>query len=225
MASKHIQCPACKAGLKISYTNDHQIVRCPACKFSDTVNQFSTLHTKKVVCTHCKAILTIGNTTTTQQLLTCPNCKNKDRVANYAEYVAPVNLSLTQLPTQIGTLNGLMKLGCLRIVSVPEVADNAGPISKSEIIKLRKGLNLIGKQTPNSECSIQLNTNDEYMSRKHCKIDLVVKPDGCFEHLLSDAGSTNGTKHNGIKINNNDVIVLKNNDVITVGRTQLRFEV
>jgi pSer/pThr/pTyr-binding forkhead associated (FHA) protein len=93
------------------------------------------------------------------------------------------------------------------------------PVSTSVII-LKKGINTIGR---GQQCSIRLNSGDEYMSRVHARIELAVKPDGTFEHFLADAGSVNGTYHNDERIGKDEVIVLRPNDLIRIGHTTYKF--
>jgi hypothetical protein len=66
-----------------------------------------------------------------------------------------------------------------------------------KIITLKNGRNVIGRGIPGSECSVRLESADNFISRKHACIELVKKSDDTFEHHLSDLGSRNGTFHNG----------------------------
>jgi pSer/pThr/pTyr-binding forkhead associated (FHA) protein len=91
--------------------------------------------------------------------------------------------------------------------------------ANTPVIVLKKGINTIGRGV---QCSIRL-TGDEYMSRMHARIKLAVKPDGTFEHLLSDAGSVNGTYHNGERVGKDEVIILRLNDLIRIGHTTYTF--
>jgi hypothetical protein len=88
------------------------------------------------------------------------------------------------------------------------------------VIVLKKGINTIGR---GPQCSIQLNSGDEYMSRIHARIELVMKPDETFEHLLSDAGSANGTYHNGERVGKDEAVILRLNDLIRIGHTTYKF--
>jgi pSer/pThr/pTyr-binding forkhead associated (FHA) protein len=92
--------------------------------------------------------------------------------------------------------------------------------AEPRMIILKKGVHTLGR---GPQSSIQIDTADEFMSRVHARIELVVKGDDTFEHLLSDAGSRNGTYHNGDRIGKNETVVLCLNDLVRIGHTTYQF--
>ena len=92
-----------------------------------------------------------------------------------------------------------------------------------ETIRLQQGINSIGRKSPLSHSTIQLDTPDSYISKYHINIHVVIKPDGTFEHQLSDNNSTNGTYHNQERIEAEDIFILQPDDLIRIGHTTFKF--
>jgi pSer/pThr/pTyr-binding forkhead associated (FHA) protein len=116
-----------------------------------------------------------------------------------------------------GTAGQMLKPGILALIK--------GEYGCSpNIVRLQRGVNTLGRSASSSKASIQLNTNDSYMSRVHASIDLIMKSDGTFVHNLADAGSNNGTWHNGEKLEKRDQILLKPGDLIKIGHTTFEFK-
>jgi hypothetical protein len=91
--------------------------------------------------------------------------------------------------------------------------------SAARTVILKKGVNTIGR---GEQCTIRAAIIDEYMSRLHARIEMTDN-NGVFEHILSDAGSANGTYHNGEKLEKGDAVILKPDDRIRIGHTTYRF--
>jgi uncharacterized Zn finger protein (UPF0148 family) len=229
MAKISVRCPSCKAGLSLNKTDENQIVTCPKCGFRSIISQFPEVITKKIFCPDCKVLLTIdplykGN-------IVCPQCKHTGDVSVYPD-APPAGKNVQAMPqavspkkedhqtalptTQLSNKNRSVRPGVLVLVE--------GDCSTRTVI-LKKGMNTIGRKATNSQSSIQLETADEFISRKHANIELIVKADDTFEHRLSDAGSVNGVYHNGEKIGKSDVIILGLNDQIRIGHTTFKFTV
>jgi len=62
---------------------------------------------------------------------------------------------------------------------------------------LKPGKSIIGRKS-SVYAEIPIETNDEYMSRRHCIIEVRSKPGGEFDFLLSDFKALNGTFINGV---------------------------
>lgn len=86
-----------------------------------------------------------------------------------------------------------------------------GP-QKGRDFRLVPGRNRIG-----TDADMEVVLTDPYVSSHHANI--VYTDDGTFQ--LSDAGSTNGTKLNGKKVMQAQLV---DNDTLQVGRTTLRFK-
>jgi pSer/pThr/pTyr-binding forkhead associated (FHA) protein len=82
-----------------------------------------------------------------------------------------------------------------------------------EKIRLSEKAVVIGRQT---ECDLVI--QDSNVSRKHAEVRIM--PEGA---TITDLGSTNGTKVNGVKITASRV--LANGDAIEIGPEQVRVEI
>ncbi|MBL8919765.1 MAG: GGDEF domain-containing protein [Myxococcaceae bacterium] len=88
------------------------------------------------------------------------------------------------------------------------------PASVGRMIKLEKGELVMGRSP-----DLQLQVDDDGISRRHCKIAQAAN--GHFQ--LVDLGSTNGTYLNGIKVN---VATLQDGDKIQIGaNTVVKFSI
>jgi hypothetical protein len=164
---------------------------------------------KKIVCPSCRAVLSVDPLKKGQ--IVCPHCKQGRDASAYHE-VQQQDSVITDL-SGLPAANTLARPGILTWVK----GDCA---VYTPVIVLKKGINTIGR---GQQSSIRLASGDEYMSRMHARIELAVKPDGTFEHLLSDAGSVNGTYHNDERVGKDEVIVLRPNDLIRIGHTTYKF--
>jgi len=161
------------------------------------------------VCPNCKAVLefdraTIGNT------VKCPICKYTGNVANFKELEPP-----TEVHPSTGKLYQPGKLEWLE--------SDAQWLEKEKTVDLKRGMNTLGRKSPNSDANTQLPTADSFMSRNHANIEVIMKADGVFEHRLSDTGSKNGTFHNDERLEKGDVIILVPGDRIKLGHTVFKF--
>lgn len=91
-------------------------------------------------------------------------------------------------------------------------------------IKLKKGVNVIGRKSPSSHADIQINVADMYMSRMHTVI-VVTEDDQKTEYLLKDYDSKNNTILNGTPLHKGEEVYLVNGDRISLGQTNLRFSI
>jgi len=92
--------------------------------------------------------------------------------------------------------------------SVSYLVRNSG-----ERVRISEKAVVIGRQT---ECDVVI--PDSNVSRKHAEVRIM--PEGA---TITDLGSTNGTKVNGVKITESRV--LANGDVIEIGPEQVRVEI
>ncbi|MDR0835671.1 MAG: FHA domain-containing protein [Tannerella sp.] len=219
---KLFQCPQCKAIL----TFDDNIAgkpRCPKCSFIGEKTAFKEIPTRKLWCPSCNTALSVqvreGN-----QNIKCPKCQYANDSSLFLEtpksqpqpkpqQVSNIE-SATELPTDIQNQYKMYKPGILVLVE-GDCAD--------ESIELKRGINTIGRMSPNSKNSIQLNASDPYMSKNHAIIDVIMQKDRTFEHRLSDNNSKNHTCHNGIKLESGDAVILSRNDTIRMGHTTFKF--
>jgi uncharacterized protein YbaR (Trm112 family) len=223
MTKVSVSCPSCKTGIRVTKTDDGQSLACPKCGFQSILSQFPEIETRSLVCPGCRAVLKVMSQAAGP--LTCPRCQYAGDISTYPPCV-PVNRppaadarAQTSLPDSASLQGGrLARPGVLVFV---ESDCECAPASRKLILK--RGMNLIGRKAPDSQASIQLETPDPFMSRSHTCIELAVKPGDCFEHLLSDAGSKNGTFHNDERLGPGDAIILASGDRVRIGHTVFKF--
>jgi pSer/pThr/pTyr-binding forkhead associated (FHA) protein len=211
MAKKAYQCPSCKALLIFEKGNDEQMVICPKCNYKGQAVQFEEIPLKKIYCPACDTGLQVS--LSHKGDITCPKCKKTAAAGDYRETPRQQEEE-TDTNTHLGDKNKLLKPGVLLLVE--------GECHPAKIV-LQKGRNSIGRKSPSSKSSIQLETPDGFMSKNHIYIDLIMKPDYTFEHRLSDNRSTNGAYHNKERIEPEDVIILRPGDLIRIGHTTFKF--
>lgn len=95
-------------------------------------------------------------------------------------------------------------------------------LSTGMLFPLKTGSNIIGRQHPTGHADIAIPCDDYYMSRHHIKIEGVPINNG-IEYRLSDNNSTNKVKLNGSLLPQGDIVVLKPNDRIVIGHTEIEF--
>ena len=167
-----------------------------------------------VKCPHCEIGLKVDETKIPQDIVSfkCPKCKREIPVSL-------VNLMLSQDgegDTVLVRKTNLQSLGKLTVLPTPGTPAQEFPLSE--------GTMLIGRKAKVSTANICIVTDDKTMSRNHLKIEIKknLKGNGYF-YYLSDNNSKNHTLYNGKCIESGEVVVLKDNDVIVLGRTIVRF--
>ena len=172
-----------------------------------------------VVCPNCRSRLSIQDAPDIQdKILPCPICKFRAKVSVYQIGQAGkggqgASDDDTQLP---GSLLQQMKTdtGQMRVVQT------------GQICELRMGSQVLGRLAMTGTADMQIgsdNYRDEYMSRRHVRIDVVQTPHG-IEHRLIEIGSKNIILLNGSAIQRGDEIVLSFGDELTLGKTQVVLE-
>ena len=161
------------------------------------------------ICPYCKAVLEFDRAII--KMVKCPKCSYEGNVEIFTKFEQG-----TYIPEK--QTGKTFKPGKLEYIK-----SDAQWLQIERTVNLLRGINTIGRISPNSECNIQIPVTDFYMSKENSTIDVIMKVDGVFEHRLSDKGSKNGTFHNGERLEKGDVIKLVNGDVIKMGHTLLKF--
>ena len=89
---------------------------------------------------------------------------------------------------------------------------------------LRLGVNVIGRKSISKPCDIMIETDDKYMSRNHCAIEVVKNRRGQYDYIIYEVSSTNGTFINASidkKLSQHDQIYLKDGNTIQMGHTKV----
>lgn len=91
---------------------------------------------------------------------------------------------------------------------------------------LRMGAQVIGRKNTTRPCDIQIQTNDLYMSRRHCEIEVKRISATQLQYLLKELEETNGTFVNSDPkpLSPTDLIVLNDGYVIQMGETKVVFK-
>lgn len=112
-----------------------------------------------------------------------------------------------------------------RTIMSPENLSTTGKLMDNygRTYSLAMGINTIGREDSSSLASVQILTNDLYMSRNHAIID-VVNSGREISHILKFGENRQITiYHNGIPLNVGYNAILSNGDRIRLGHTELTF--
>ena len=175
----------------------------------------------KIKCPTCGKVLKLADAPNIDQAtFTCPICKDKHVVgkcqrivdtpsAEETQYAGNVNRSFhSGEETQIASTQ--QGVGCL--------VDSTG-----RSYTLCQGINTIGRQAQTSAATIQIQTDDHYMSRSHAIIE-VRQGGGKMLHLLKNGNNKNPSYLNGTLITDGDQLILNNGDCMKFGKTELTFK-
>jgi hypothetical protein len=169
-----------------------------------------------VKCPHCKVGLKVDEQKIPKGITSfkCPKCK----------YDVPVSiLGLNQVKTDFPGNNTVVLYPLKKEEGQLFVVPGEGTLEQKFI--LREGMYIVGRKAASSNANICIETNDKLMSRAHFRIEVKTDAKGGLIHTISDNHSKNRTMYNGKYLEEGEVIVLKNNDEIIIGRTVLRFNV
>lgn len=86
------------------------------------------------------------------------------------------------------------------------------------------GVNIIGRKSGSKPCDVMIETNDKYMSRNHCAIEVVKNRRGQYDYIVYEVSATNGTFINASidkKLSRHDQIYIKDGNTIQMGHTKV----
>jgi hypothetical protein len=164
-----------------------------------------------VPCTQCQAKLKLDETKLSpgSYTITCPKCQTKNKAVVAAPEPEPAKENLPALDapsTEVGWL----------------VVHDENTEAQTHPLKL--GKNVVGRLSESKPCDVMIDTEDLRMSRNHSIVEVTIKPNGQYEYLIYDCGSTNGTYINGDtnkKLTEYDLLYLRDGDTIQMGRTKM----
>ena len=87
------------------------------------------------------------------------------------------------------------------------------------------GRNIVGRSGETSKATVQLASEDRYMSRQHCCIDVKRHLNGQIMAVLSNYQNKNVIKINGYKIKQGDSVQLSDGNSILMGHTIVTFKI
>lgn len=182
---------------------------------------------KRIKCPKCDIVLDVKNSKEQASVrLHCPNCRTLLQVSFppeeepveaptfYARPKQPVDNGATQLGG--GPSGGTQASASQQIVSL--VFEGRG-------YPLEEGRNIVGRKAKKPQANVQIPTDDLYMSRQHCVINVTTMDDGRKKAVLSNFQNKNDTLINGHQIGSGDAIILQNGNMIKMGETTVMFKV
>lgn len=167
---------------------------------------------KRVQCPQCRTIFDVENKKgETQRLFACTKCKKwlRVRFSNPEENreepvdaisVTPNKEGYTLYPETKGIVKGILSVN-------------------GKNYELQNGINTVGRKSPDSTATIQLEVSDIYMSRNHVIINCVNYGKPTFKAMISNDKNKNDTLINGIIIKKGEEYDLTNGCQIKMGNT------
>jgi pSer/pThr/pTyr-binding forkhead associated (FHA) protein len=168
-----------------------------------------------IKCPHCKVGLKVDETKIPKGIVSfkCPKCKREIPISYLEQKIG----GGSDTETTLVVLPKLKKEGIGRLTVLPDVG------TPQQEFQLNEGIAVVGRRAKVSTASVCIQTDDKTMSRSHLRIEVKKNPKGGYFHCLSDNNSKNNTLYNGKCIGSGDIVVLKDNDEIVMGRTIVRF--
>jgi DNA-directed RNA polymerase subunit M/transcription elongation factor TFIIS len=228
-------CPSCNVTLEFDPDKISR-VKCPKCAHQGDTGDFKEIVLKSVFCPNCNAALKIqanaGNKT-----VACPKCQHSTAANNFLDKPKSDDSDKTELRGQGNPQrqhraedgeterpNDLNKNGkCYRPGKLVFTESDARWLENTKEYVLQRGINTLGRKSSNSTSSIQFPAEDEFMSRKHAVVEVIMREDATFAHRLSDGGSKNGVFHNGDRLEADEIINLMHGDTVRLGHTTFKF--
>lgn len=190
------------------------------------------MQTKRIICPKCRAILDVKNSKNEEEKqITCPSCSTPLKVSFHPQQ-APMEAKTFYAPPKKAVVDsGATQLagssyGATQLVTPKAMPkeSNARLVFNDEPYFLEEGQNIVGRKGNTSKATVQIATDDRYMSRQHCAIRVTTLPDGTKKAVLSNYQNKNLTSVDGQEIETGDEIRLTNGNRITMGHTTVTFK-
>ena len=192
------------------------------------------MQVKRIKCPSCGVVLDVTNSKNESvKQITCPQCKSVLQV-KFPPQQAPLEAETYIAPQrQPAVDNGATQLGGSAFGATMLATPNEKPAKESCNARLvfndkpyflEDGQNIVGRKGTTSKATVQIATDDRYMSRQHCSITVTTLPDGTKKAVLSNYQNKNLTSVDGQEIETGDAIRLTNGNRITMGRTTVTFK-
>lgn len=189
------------------------------------------MQTKRIKCPNCQVVLDVTNSKNESvKQITCPQCKFPLQV-KFPPQQAPLEAETYYAPQKPVVDSGATQLagnsfGATQLVMPKEnkKESNARLVFEDRPYFLEEGQNIIGRKGNTSKATVQIATDDRYMSRQHCAIKVTTLPDGTKKAVLSNYQNKNLTTIDGQEIETGDEIRLSNGNKITMGHTTVIFK-
>lgn len=163
------------------------------------------MQTKRIQCPKCKTVLDVKNSNNdVVKMITCPSCQSVLQV-KFPRPMAAAGATQLASPNQKTSVQARLLFGN---TSYP----------------LEDGENIVGRKGSSSQATLQIDTDDRYMSRQHGIIKVTTLPDGTKKVVLSNFQDKCYTTVNGQKLEEGDAIRLADGNSITMGQTTMTFK-
>ena len=188
------------------------------------------MQTKRIQCPQCGVVLDVKNSKNEEvKQITCPQCKSVLQV-KFTPQQAPIEAPTYYAPKKSSVDNGATQLaggsyGATQLVSSsPKKCQSAQLVYDGIGYDLEEGENIVGRKGTTSKATVQIATQDRYMSRQHCAIKVTTLSDGTKKAVLSNYQNKNLTTIDGQEIETGDEIRLTNGNQIKMGQTTVTFK-
>ncbi len=190
------------------------------------------MQTKRIKCPNCQVVLDVTNSKNEQvKQITCPKCQAVLQVKfppQQAPLEAETFIATPKRPIVDSGATQLAgsSLGATQLVTPKEMSKecNARLVFEDQPYFLEEGQNIIGRKGNTSKATVQIATDDRYMSRQHCSLTITTLPDGTKKAVLSNYQNKNLTTIDGQEIGTGDAIRLVNGNRIKMGHTTVVFK-
>ena len=187
------------------------------------------MQTKRIKCPSCGVILDVNNSKNEEvKHFSCPSCKTLLQV-KFGPQQEPIEAPTFMAPKSSAS-DGATQLagsayGATQLATSSQKAEmSAGLMYDGVIYQLEEGQNIIGRKGTTSKATVQIATEDRYMSRQHCAIKVTTLPDGTKKAVLSNYQNKNLTSVDGQEVETGDEIRLTDGNSITMGHTTITFK-
>ena len=192
------------------------------------------MQVKRIKCPSCGVVLDVTNSKNESvKQITCPKCKavlevkfpSQQAPLEAETYIAPpkqpvADNGATQLA---GSAMGATILATPKEKPAKE-SSNARLVFDDKPYFLEEGWNIVGRKGTTSKATVQIATEDRYMSRQHCSITVTTLLNGRKKVVLSKYNNKNLISVDGQELETGDEILLTNGDRITMGHTTVVFK-
>jgi len=174
-----------------------------------------------ITCPKCKEKLTIDVDPKKEKFaVKCPICDNTFTVAlRKKEVKIPTTATVAD-----SSMYGMHKSDSSDTLSALDIMKGEPVlIFEGVTYPLQIGRNTIGRKSTQGMATIQLPSNDRYMSRVNAVINVTKVADETFSAVLNSANERNLARVNGKEIKMEDRIILLNGYILTLGNSQVLF--
>lgn len=176
----------------------------------------------RIKCPHCGAVLIVKKMPGLESKnIPCPVCKTVHKFTEYKTPRQPAAADDTDLNSPAGGASGGEY--------TQPAGDRAWVIGRlrqkgsGAAYKLSLGMNTLGRAAQTSRATVQIKTDDGYMSRMHAAIEVHKLPSGGYVHYFFNTENKNPSYINGVKVEKGDRIILRSGDIVKMADTELEF--